>query len=56
MNEGSDVEDDDTCLWSIDLFFNKILEYKLTPQDEDLIKQYKEELEAMAEAGEPTNE
>lgn len=56
MNEGSDVEDDDTCLWSIDLFFNKVLEYKLTPQDEDLIKQYKEELEAMAEAGEPTNE
>ena len=56
MNEGSDVEDDDTCLWSIDLFFNKVLEYKLTPQDEDLIKQYKEELEAMAEAGESTNE
>ena len=56
LNEGTNVEDDNSCLWSIDLFFDKVLEYKLIPQDEDLMRQYQEELEALAEAGEQDND
>ena len=55
LNEGTNVEDDNSCIWSIDLFFNKVLEYKLIPQDEDMLKQYKEELESLAVAGEQDN-
>ena len=40
----------------IDLFFDKVLEYKLIPQDEDLMRQYQEELEALGEAGEQDND
>lgn len=55
LNEGTNVEDDNSCIWSIDLFFNKVLEFKLIPQDEDMLKQYKEELESLAVAGEQDN-
>ena len=46
-NMGSDVEDNDSCLWEINLYVDELMEYKLTQQDENYLEQYKIEIERM---------
>ena len=44
-NVATDAKDDDICMWLIDLLFEKVLEYKLTPQDEEYLAMYKKSIE-----------
>lgn len=53
-NIASDAEDDDICEWTIDIMFDKILEYKLTPNDQKAFEEYQAYLEW--ERGHPQDE
>ena len=45
QNIGTDAEDNDVCKWSLDIMFKKIIEYKLTPNDQEAFEEYEAYLE-----------
>ena len=45
QNNPTDTENDDSCVWEITYYFDEILEVMLTHQDEQMLEEYKKELE-----------
>ena len=48
-NVGTESLNSNVCIWGIDYNFEKILEYKLTPDDEKALEEYKDLLESQEE-------